>query len=34
MNQFRHPNIDIIDEIIRRASIDAGIVKPVKRSKD
>ena len=31
MNQFRHPNIDIIDEIIRRASIDAGIVKPIKK---
>tara|TARA_B100000900_G_scaffold141547_1_gene119962 strand:- start:339 stop:2180 length:1842 start_codon:yes stop_codon:yes gene_type:complete len=31
MNQFIHPNIDIIDEIIRRASIDAGIEKPVKK---
>ncbi len=31
MNQFRHPNLDIIDEIIRRASIDAGIAKPVKK---
>ncbi len=31
MNQFVHPNLDIIDEIIRRASIDAGIKKPVKK---
>ncbi len=31
MSQFKHPNLDIIDEIIRRASIDAGIVKPVKK---
>ncbi len=31
MNQFAHPNLDIIDEIIRRASIDAGIEKPIKK---
>jgi len=31
MSQFTHPNLDIIDEIIRRASADAGIVKPVKK---
>ena len=31
MSQFMHPNLDIIDEIIRRASADAGIVKPVKK---
>ena len=31
ISQFTHPNLDIIDEIIRRASIDAGIIKPVKK---
>ena len=31
MSQFAHPNLDIIDEVIRRASADAGIVKPVKK---
>tara|TARA_B100000963_G_scaffold356638_1_gene377109 strand:- start:616 stop:2568 length:1953 start_codon:yes stop_codon:yes gene_type:complete len=30
MTQFTHPNMDIIDEIIRRASNDAGLIKPVK----
>ena len=30
MSQFVHPNLDIIDEIIRRASYDAGLIKPVK----
>ena len=30
MSQFVHPNLDIIDEIIRRASLDAGLEKPVK----
>ncbi len=29
MSQFTHPNLDIIDEIIRRASYNAGIDKPV-----
>ena len=31
MSQFTHPNLDVIDEIIRKASIDAGIQKPVKK---
>tara|TARA_B100000925_G_scaffold275312_1_gene241509 strand:- start:259 stop:2211 length:1953 start_codon:yes stop_codon:yes gene_type:complete len=31
MSQFMHPNLEIIDEIIRRASADAGIVKPVRK---
>ncbi len=31
MSQFTHPNLDIINEVIRRASADAGIVKPVKK---
>ncbi len=30
MSQFTHPNLNIIDDIIRRASRDAGLVKPVK----
>ncbi len=30
MSQFVHPNLDIIDEIIRRASYDAGLIKPIK----
>ena len=28
MSQFTHPNLDIIDEIIRRASFNAGLEKP------
>ena len=31
LTQFTHPNIQIIDEIIRRAATDAGINKPVKK---
>ena len=31
MSQFVHPNLDIVDEIIRRASYDAGLIKPVKK---
>ncbi len=31
MTQFMHPNLDIIDEIIRKASYDAGLTKPVKK---
>ena len=31
MSQFRHPNLDIIDEIIKRASFNAGLTKPVKK---
>ena len=30
MSQFVHPNLDIIDEIIRKASVDAGLKKTVK----
>ena len=30
MSQFTHPNLDIIDEIIRRASFNAGLEKSVK----
>ena len=30
MSQFTHPNLEIIDEIIKRASYDAGLIKPVK----
>ena len=30
MSQFTHPNIAIIDEIIKRASNDSGLTKPVK----
>ena len=30
MSQFVHPNLDIIDEIIRKASRNAGLEKPVK----
>jgi len=30
ISQFRHPNLDIIEEIIKKASINAGIEKPVK----
>ena len=30
MSQFAHPNLDIIDEIIRKASRNAGLEKPVK----
>ncbi|MFL2720820.1 MAG: YjbH domain-containing protein, partial [Gammaproteobacteria bacterium] len=31
LTQFTHPNIDLIEEIIRSASIDAGIKKPIKK---
>ena len=31
MTQFTHPNLDIIDDIIRKASYDAGFDKPVKK---
>ena len=31
LTQFRHPSIDIIDEIIRNASDDAGFKKEVKK---
>ena len=31
LSQFKHPNLDIIDEIIRRASNDAGFKKPIKK---
>ncbi len=31
MSQFIHPNLTIIDEIIRRASYDAGLDKPIKK---
>ena len=31
LSQFTHPNLDIIDDIIRRASYNAGFVKPVKK---
>ena len=30
MTQFTHPNLNVIDEIIKRASYDAGLIKPVK----
>ena len=30
VSQFKHPNLDIIDEIIKRASYNAGLNKPVK----
>ena len=30
ISQFRHPNLDVIDEIIKRASYDAGLDMPVK----
>ena len=30
VSQFTHPNLEIIDEIIKRASYDAGLVKPLK----
>ena len=30
ISQFKHPNLDIIDEIISRASYNAGLDKPVK----
>ena len=30
MSQFVHPNLDIVDEIVRKASINAGFKKPVK----
>jgi hypothetical protein len=31
LTQFIHPNLDIVEEIIRSASYDAGIDKPVKK---
>lgn len=31
LSQFTHPNLNVIDEIIRRASYNAGIDKPVKK---
>ena len=31
LSQFTHPNLDIIDDIIRRASYNAGLDKPVKK---
>ena len=31
MTQFTHPNLDIIDDILRKASYDAGFDKPVKK---
>tara|TARA_A100001234_G_scaffold219643_1_gene230877 strand:+ start:2600 stop:4552 length:1953 start_codon:yes stop_codon:yes gene_type:complete len=31
MSQFTHPNLDIIDEIIRKSSYEAGIKKPIKK---
>ena len=30
ISQFTHPNLDIVNEIIRKASYDAGLDKPVK----
>ena len=30
ISQFTHPNLNIVDEIIRKASYDAGLDKPVK----
>ena len=30
VSQFRHPNLDVIDEIIKKASNNAGLSKPVK----
>ena len=30
ISQFRHPNLDVIDEIIKRASYDSGLDMPVK----
>ena len=31
LTQFGHPNLDIVEEILRSASYDAGIKKPVKK---
>ena len=31
MSQFVHPNLDIIDEIIKKASVNAGLKKPIKK---
>ena len=31
LTQFTHPNLNIIDEIIKRASYDAGLEKPIKK---
>ena len=30
MTQFTHPNLNVIDEIIKKATYDAGLTKPVK----
>jgi len=32
LTQFTHPNLDIVEEIIRSASYDAGLDKPVKKN--
>ena len=32
LTQFTHPNLDIVEEIIRSASYDAGVDKPVKKN--
>ena len=32
ITQFAHPNIDVVEDIIRSASYDAGIDKPVKKN--
>jgi hypothetical protein len=31
LTQFSHPNLDVIESIIRSASLDAGIKKPIKK---
>ena len=31
LTQFSHPNLDIVEEIIKTASLDAGISKPIKK---
>ena len=31
ISQFTHPNLDIVDEIIEKASYNAGLIKPVKK---
>ena len=31
LTQFSHPNLDIIEDIIKSSSIDAGITKPIKK---
>jgi hypothetical protein len=32
LTQFTHPNLDVVEEIIRNASYDAGISKPIKKN--